>query len=249
MQCYDSPPQLSIKLLKASDVPQRKKRVSDVDLPIDILLLTVEDCEFISCLYYLDEPFKSYFHKIGHVYFGFMGNDEEKLKIALTKCPKVSSVPSGALPSVKNAINMLRPKAIFSVGACTGLSSNRTKLGDVVVSSKLTTHEFSTPVSSHIGNIIRDIGYGWKAPLENPDEREVSVHCDADILSIPQAASFGLRHEDIIQHNPSAIAVETEGEGKNVDSTYLFTWVTGTKRFIWFEFLSGWPQSLWTIVS
>ena len=144
-----------------------------------------------------------------------MGSDDQKkLKAALIKCYQGSSAPGGSLTAVKNAARILRPKAVFSVGTCIGLNSEKTKLGDVVVSSKLTTHDFKTPVSRDIGNLIRHVADGWKAPLENPDVWEVSVH-NGDVLSQPQAASFGWHHEGIIQKYPEAIAVETEGEGKS----------------------------------
>ena len=164
----------------------------------------------------MDNPFKSYCKDVGLVYFGSMGGcDKQRLKIALIKCSKGSSVPGGSLTVVKNAFRVLRPKAVFSVGACSGLSCTNSKLGDVVVSSKLVTPHFQTPVSSDIGNIIRYVADGWVAPLENPDEWEVSVHRDRDVLSVPLAASFGWRLEEIIQQYPAAIAVETEGEGNS----------------------------------
>ena len=54
----------------------------DVQLPIDILLLTLEDNEFLACYHYLDKPFKAYHIDIGLAYFGFMGNSHDnKLKI------------------------------------------------------------------------------------------------------------------------------------------------------------------------
>ena len=170
----------------------------------------MEDCELLSCFYYLDKPFKSYCKAIGYVFFGSTGSDDqEKLKIALIQCAKWSASPGGSLTTVKNAVKVLRPKAVFSVGACTGLSPVKTKLGDVVVSSKLTTPAgIKTPVGRNFGHLIRQIGYGWVAPLENPDEREVTVHCN-DILSHPQAA----RHEDLLQPYPEATAFEREGEG------------------------------------
>ena len=194
-----------------SDLPNSVECWSKAELPIDVLFLTVEDCEFLSCYYYLDGPFKSYHIDIGHVYFGSMGSgDQKKLKIALIKCSKGSAVPSGALSVVKNAASMLRPKVVFSVGACIGLNSKKTKRGDVVVSSKLTTTVYKTPVSRNIGNLIRNVACGWEAPLENPDVLEVRVHNDGDVV----VASFGMRHEDIIQQYPAAIAMETEGEGE-----------------------------------
>ena len=194
-----------------SDLPNSVKPWSNAQLPIDVMLLTVEDCEFLSCYYYLDEPFRSYHEDIGYVHFGSMGSgDQKRLKIALIKCSKGSAVPNGALIVVKNAASVLRPKAVFSVGACIGLNCEKTKRGDVVVSSKLTTPGYRTPVSKKIGNLIGNIAYGWEAPLENPDVLEVRVHSDGDVLSHPLAASF----EDLIQQYPVAIAVETEGEGE-----------------------------------
>ena len=219
LQTSDGPPRLSIELPKASDLPNSSERWSNAELPIDVLLLTVEECEFLSCYYYLNEPLKSYHIDIGHVYFGSMGGgDQKKLKIALIKCSKGSVVPGGALTVVKNAASVLRPKAVFSVGACLGLNSEKIKRGDVVVSSKLTTPVYKTPVSRNIGNLIRSVADGWEAPLENPDVLEVRVHSDGDVLSQPLAASFGWRHENITQQYPEAIAVETEGEGEILKS-------------------------------
>ena len=213
-RCNVSPPRLAVKLLKPGDISVTTKLWNDAELPIDILLLTVENCEFLSCLLYLDNHFKSYCKDIGFVYFGSMGgDDQEKLKIALIKYHKGSEVPGGSLTAVKNAVRVLRPKAVFSVGSCIGLKCEKTKLGDVVVSSKLTTSVFKTPVSKQIGNIITNVDDGWKAPLEDPDALDVRVHC-GDVLSQPQVSKLGWRHEDIIQHYPEAIAVETEGEGK-----------------------------------
>ena len=147
---------------------------------------------------------------LGHVYFGSMGSGDQKLKIALIKCSKGSVVPGGALIVVKNAASLLRPKVVFSVGACIGLNPEKTKRGDVVVSSMLTTTVYRTNVSRNIGNLIRKVANGWEAPLENPDVVEVRVHSDGDVLSQPLAASF----EDLIQQYPAAIAFETEGEGE-----------------------------------
>ena len=63
-----------------------------------------------------------------------------KMKIALLMCYGGSVGPGSPVVSVENAVTVLRPKAVISVGACSGLSPEKTKLGDVVVSSKLTTY-------------------------------------------------------------------------------------------------------------
>ena len=216
-QTEDSPPRLSIELPKTGDLPNTSKQWSDVELPIDILLLTVEDCEFLSCFAYLDNRFKSYRKEIGPVYFGAMDKgDQGKLKIAIIKCSKGSAVPGGSVTVLKNAVRILRPKAVFSVGVCSGLAPEKVKLGDIIVSSKLTTPAFKTPVSRDIGNLIRHATDGWIPPLEKSDEREVKVHSECDILSHPQAAGVGWSFEDIIQQYPEALAVETEGEGRGL---------------------------------
>ena len=95
--CYDMPPKLRERLPRLSDLPVATKPWGNADLPIDILLLTVEDCEFLSCFSFLDRPFKSYKKEVGPIYFGYTGNngDQEKLKVALMKCSKGAAVPGG----------------------------------------------------------------------------------------------------------------------------------------------------------
>ncbi|XP_068749816.1 uncharacterized protein [Montipora capricornis] len=234
--CYDIPPKRRVKPPKQSDLPGASKPWRNVDLPIDILLLTVEDCEFLSCFSFLDRPFKSYKKEVGPIYFGYTGNtgDQEKLRVALMKCSKGAAVPGGSSTAVKNAVRVLSPKAVFSVGTCSGLSSDKVKLGDVVVSAKLTTAAgFKIPVSRHVSDLVRDAPYGWVAPLENPDELEVEVHCDGDILSQTQAERCGCT--DLHLQYPEAIAVETEGEGvfaAAYDEKVEWVVVKGVARFV-----------------
>ena len=179
--------------------------------------MTVEDDEFLSCFSYLEKPFKSYDKNIGYVYFGSIGSEQgKKRKIALVKCSRGSADPGSSLSVVKDAVRVLRPRAVFSVGACRGLNCKETKLGDVVVSSKLITPSYKTPPGRDIGNLIRHIADGWKAPLEKPDEREVEVYPDGVILSIHKSDGEWSHKE--IQRYPEAMAVEMEGGGKNFSS-------------------------------
>ncbi|KAL9965334.1 hypothetical protein ACROYT_G029122 [Oculina patagonica] len=210
----ECPPRLNIKIPTMSDLPNTSYPWNIVDLPINILIMTVEDCEFLSCFFYLDKPFKSYHKDIGYVYFGSVGSDHgKKRKIALMKCSKGSADPGSSLSVVKDAVRVLRPRAVFSVGACSGLNPGKTKLGDVVVSSKLITPSYKTPPGRDIGNLIKHIADGWTAPLENPDEQEVRVHCDGVVLSIQKDDSGGWQYEEIMQRYPEATAVEMEGRG------------------------------------
>ena len=210
--CSDDPPPLSITLMELEDLPKKMKRWSTDHCPVDILLLTVEDCEFLACYRYLRGPFKSYEKSIGYVYFGKMGEDEdETLKVALVKCSKESSDPGGSQTAARNAVTLLRPKATFLVGFCYSPSPGKAHLGDVVISPKLTTDCHKTPVSRDIGNLVRSAADGWKAPLENPKARKVKVHCDGEILSCSDL--IGARQQ--CQSHPGAIAVEMEGKGEN----------------------------------
>ena len=204
-----APPPLSIEVPKMRNLSKKSKPWSDVQLPVDILLLTVEDCEFLSCYAYLNNSFKSYHNNLGYVYFGNIGESgEEALKVALMRCYKGSSGPGGSLVTVKNASAQLRPKAVFNVGYCRGLNPQDTKLGDVVVSSKLTTEEFSTLVTRNISRLILFSSEGWNPPLKDPPTtaaEEVKVHSDSEIFS-------GI-NDPVDAKKRRMNAAEKEGEG------------------------------------
>ena len=127
---------------------------------------------------------------------------------------------------VLDAVRVLRPKAAFSVGTCSSLGLEKVRMGDVVISLKLTAEDFRTPVSPLLGSLIQDAPYGWVAPLENPDELEVKVNCDGDILSQSLREKCGCN--DVCEQYPGAVAIETEGKGilspKNYIGYILFPW-------------------------
>ena len=149
------------------------------DLPVDVLLLTVKNCEFVACFSELKKPYRCWFDGLGYVYFSDVDGSQDKVKVALFKCYENSSCPGGSLVSVKNAATLLRPKAVISVGVCSGLHPEKSKLGDVVVSAKLTTYaskvvinnqEQSTGMRSYVSkrflNVIKNCADGWQAPLK-----------------------------------------------------------------------------------
>ena len=211
----DKPPQLSVTLKETSDIQVISKKLNDDDhLPIDILLVTVEDCEFLSCVPFLDLHFKSYISEIGYVYFGCMGGSccHEKLKVGLICCSKGSTVPLGPFPKVQIAMRILQPKAVVSVGFCTSLVPEKVKMGDVVIPSKLIFAEgsFHVPVSPRFSGLVQDAPYGWVAPLKNPGELEFEIHRDGDILS---QSLTGKSRSDILKQYPGAVASETECKG------------------------------------
>ena len=205
----DDVPTLSIKLPEKSDLPNTSKPWSDVQLPVDILLMTVEDCEFLACYAYLKNSFKSYHKNLGYVYFGTMGESGDvPLRVALMTCAEGSSAPGGSLVTVKNAVVELRPKAVFSVGCCEGLNPEVTKLhlGDVVVSSKLLT-----PVGRDILHLVRHANDGWIPPLRSPEGHNIQVCCDGEILSGTDPISA---KRQCMSDSTKAVAFEKGGEGK-----------------------------------
>ena len=208
----DVPPSLTLELPKKSDLSNTFKPWNEVHLPIDILLLTVKDCEFLASYAYLRNAIKSYHVNLGYVYFGDMGESGDvPLKVALITCSEGSSAPHGSLVTVKNAVVELRPKAVFSVGTCVGLNPEVTKLGDVVVSSKLTTESLKTPVGRGFLHLVRHADHGWIPPLKRPEDRKVQVCCDGEILSGINPVSAKQQNES---HITQATAFEIGGEGK-----------------------------------
>ena len=135
------PPEISpdVAPLQKKD-PRLKQSVAWDNAPrhVDIMLLTVKDCEYFSCVSVLNEGFcKSYHDNLGYVHFGEVREGDRKLKIAIIKCSMGSTGPCSSVVVVKNALEVVRPKAVFCVGYCGSLKKEKAKLGDVVVSAKL----------------------------------------------------------------------------------------------------------------
>ena len=218
------PPQLAVGLPSIKDVTTTLKQP---DLPVDVLLLTVKDCEFLSCYNELKDPYRYYYKDVGYVYFNNVQSHEEKVKVALLRCSEGSIGPSSSLIAVKNAAPILQPKAVISVGVCSGLNPDKTKLGDVVVSAKLTTYaskvvtsdrEQSAGMSSHVSRlfskIISNCADGWQAPLKNPEDHQIKVHCNGEFLSGPEEIRAQRRRKELVDRHPLAAGVEMEGEGE-----------------------------------
>ena len=187
-----------------------------------MLLLTVEDCEFLSCLSYLNYSFwKSYCEDLGFVYFGDIGEGQIKLQTAVMKCHRGSITVGGSAVSVSAAVRVLRPKAVFLVGVCYSLKSSKVKLGDVVISERLIT---CVPSSDEVGDrvplkslplrLIPNAGDGWEAPLKDPKALNVKIH-RGDFLSVPGEIDNKEYRETLIKRFPQAVAMELEGQGNH----------------------------------
>ena len=218
------PPEHTIVVPNLDDLPTDEKRLY-LWLPIDILLVTVEVCEFLSCCAHLKSPFKCYVDSVGaSVYFGH--HNKAETKIGLMRRDETFVNPDSYLSAVQKAITELLPKVAISVGYCSGLDKLKTKLGDVVIPVELTTYanemglygeELFTGtrrlVSRSFLQPIYRMADGWKAPLKSPEVRELKVHSDGEILSGPEKVSTDKRHDELVQLYPRAVAVEMEGKG------------------------------------
>ena len=218
------PPQLAVCLPSMRDVTTTLKQP---DLPVDVLLVTVKDCEFLACYNELTDPYRYCYKDVGYVYFNNVQSHEEIVKIALLRCNEGSTGPNSSLIAVKNAAPILQPKAVISVGACSGLNPDKTKLGDIVVSAKLTTYaakvvtsnqEQPAGMSSHVSRlfskIISNCADGWQAPLKNPEDRQIKVYHHGEFLSGPERIRAEWRRKELADRHPLAIGVEMEGEGE-----------------------------------
>ena len=223
------PPALNITIPKLSEVKVVTKTWEEVKLLVDILLLVVKECEFLSCYYYLKKVFRSYIMDLGYVYFGDVGEGQErKLKVALTMCAQGGGEAGGTVIVLPKAFEILRPKVVFCVGSCAALHRDKIKLGDVVISAKLTTyaqqevttteivrHGYTTPVSRHISRLITSAAFGWQPPLRDPNVRDqVKVHSSSEILSGPEQVESARRRNELVRLYPNALAIETDGHGK-----------------------------------
>ena len=222
------PPELNKVLPSSADIKAITKPSKHADLPVDILLLTVTNCEFLACYSELKNPYRCWFDGLGYVYFSDVGQSQGEVKVALLRCYKNGIGPLGSLISVKNAASVLRPKAVISVGTCSGLNHAKSKLGDVVVSAKLATYaskvvtsnqEQSTGMRSYVSkrflNVIKNCADGWQAPLKDQAEaQQVQVYTDAEFLSGPEQVRVEWRRGQLAETNPQAMAIENEGEGE-----------------------------------
>ena len=147
-----------------------------------------------------------------------MDESQEEVKVALIKCYESDFGPGGALASVKTAATVLRPKAVISVGSCSGLNPAKSKLGDVVVSAKLATYSYSIRMGSYVSrrflDVIKNCADGWQAPVKNPEAQQVQVYTAAEFLSVPEQVRAEWRCDQLAETNPQAVAIETEGEGE-----------------------------------
>ena len=257
-----NPPEVDFVVLKPRDLPKDSVTWEVVDVWIDILLLTVKDCEFLSCLSYFNPGYyKTYEVDLGYVYLGEMGNGDVKLKVALIKCNEGAAVAQGSTIVVPKAVRALHPKAVICVGYCAGLKEKKVKFGDVIISSKLATYAptkvtggevnelgVQVTVSSRLSRMLKRADDGWETP-KNSEDLKVDVHKVGLLLSGPEVVSSDKRRMELIKRYPDAIGVEMEGEGKislhNIENCELYEDFTSLALHSLLLRVSIFPRSLW----
>ncbi|XP_068735893.1 death domain-containing ATP nucleosidase-like isoform X3 [Montipora capricornis] len=218
------PPQLSVIIPKEGEISTDGLEFSE-NFFIDFLLLTVQQCEFLSCYHHLLKPKQYYSKRTGYVYVGKIGDEteQEKLTIGLMKCSMGSGV-GGSAVTVQNAVTTLKPKGVFCVGFCGGMNAKKAKLGDVVVSAKLISYAprkvteggielrgTIVPLGKKLNDLLRDADHGWKPPLQNLEEAGKAVN--GTMLSGPVLVNNKNERAKLLEEYPNAIAIEMEGEG------------------------------------
>ena len=213
------PPPISVKIPILKDIKPQFK--SWDELSTDILLTVVDDEEFLSCFAFLENISQSCIKQLGKVYFGETGR--EKVKMSLVRSsPGVNAMQN----FVGTAIDVLKPKAVFSVGCCAGFQKANTNLGDVVISAKLSTtgdkkivgdeqqsDSRRLDVSKNIGNLIKSAADGWRAPLRDKEAPNPAVHRDGEILTGVNAEDSPKKCEELLREYPGALALDLGGQG------------------------------------
>lgn len=222
------PPELDadLDLLMPEQLPSQSKPWPEHELPVDVLLLTGESCELLSCVSHFNKGsiYKSYKMEIGHVFFGKIGQQNELMKIAVMESYVQATDTS---LTVLEAVKELGPKAIFCVGFCGGLDDKKVNLGDIVISKMVRTYtsvsvmeegimdrNIGVPVPFEIGGILKRADDHWIPPLKNPLELDLIRHKEGVFLSGPEKVNNKKRRDELVKHFPDAIAIERQGEGK-----------------------------------
>ena len=111
---------------------------------------------------------------------------------------------------------------------CGVLQRCETRLGDVVVCSKMTQYASRivqsgevqskgatrVPVSRNMLQLIKDSAAGWNPPLRDPFSREIEVHCDAEYLNGPEFVCDKQRCDELTRLYFDAKAIDMEGKGQ-----------------------------------
>ena len=186
---------------------------------VDVVLLTVNEHEFLAAYEILKDPSKSSVEDLGPVYFGGVGNVE----VALVESEMGAYDTLAAQEIGKKAVRLIKPKAIICLGVCFGLLKEKQNLGDLLISRKIqrylpvrvnkdgtkTPRGDSNLVDSELFKLFKDGQNGWNSEISG---RSVKVHTGT-ILSGPELIDNAERRLELKRMYPDALGGEMESEG------------------------------------
>ena len=186
---------------------------------VDVVLLTVNEREFLAAYEILEDPSTALVGDLGPVYFGGVG----KVEVALVESEMGANNNSAAQETCKKAVRLIKPKDIICLGVCFGLLEEKQNLGDLLISrnvqrySQVRVNEDgsriprgdSYSVNSKLFKLFKDGKNGWNSQLSG---RSVKVHTGT-ILSGPELIDNAERRLELKTMYPEALGGEMESEG------------------------------------
>ena len=100
---------------------------------VDVVLLTVNEREFLAAYEILEAPSTALVGDLGPVYFGGVG----KVEVALVESEMGANNNSAAQETCKKAVRLIKPKDIICLGVCFGLLEEKQNLGDLLISRNI----------------------------------------------------------------------------------------------------------------
>ena len=186
---------------------------------VDVVLLTVNEREFLAAYEILKDPSTALVGNLGPVYFGGV----DKVEVALVESEMGANNILAAQETCRKAVGLIKPKAIICLGVCFGLLKEDQNLGDLLISQKIqryfqvrvnedgsrTPRGESFSVNSELFKLFKDGRNGWNWQLSG---RSVKVHTGT-ILSGPELIDNAVRGMELKTTYREALGGEMESEG------------------------------------
>ena len=209
-----------VPLIREEDVRAREDDWDEKS--VDVVLLTVNDFEFLAAYEILSEPSTAVVKDLGSVYFGDVG----ETKVALLQSEMGANNHAAAAEKGLKAKDYLHPNVIITLGMCFGLKEDKHKLGDLLISKSVTRYaqvrknpdgskvSRNDPflVDSTIFSLFKHGKLGWTSPQRS--KYQVNVYT-GEILSGPELIDHEETREELKRSFPQALGGEMEAEGKH----------------------------------
>ena len=196
---------------------------NDFNGPIDVLLLPTDDIELGVAYKILHNPkIEDSGEHQGQLCFGEIGRN----KVALLKSSETATGGSRAHePLCAETINKLKPKAIVTLGVCSGTKEELHHLGDVLVSSQVAFHQQPSVNTEHrstnsfgptfdcnlgLAQLFAYGNFGWYGPFQ--EVLVPKVHFGQVIIGT-QAVDNTTYKDELKQLYSEAIGIDMQGEG------------------------------------